>query len=109
MIWRIGHILDFYEQIEWVKAHTFQEVSFWTIPGNPGAWQGFDAERAAQGDIAKLRMALTGFSEIDLHAGLPLDSTDADTRKMTLQRLTPTFDLARDIGASVVQYIPTER
>ena len=109
MIWRIGDILDFYEQIEWIKANAFQEVSFWTIPGNPGAWQGFDAERATQGDIAKLRTALTGLSEIDLHAGLPLDSTDADTRKMTLQRLTPTFRLAGDIGASVITIHPDRK
>ena len=68
MIWRIGDILDFYDQVQWVKAHKFEEVSFWTIPGQPGRWQGFDAENATQQDVMKLKESLTGISEVDLHA-----------------------------------------
>jgi sugar phosphate isomerase/epimerase len=102
MIWRIGDILDFYDQIEWVKRHRFEEVSFWTIPGQPGHWQGFDAENATQQDVMKLKEALNGVSEVDLHAGFPMDSANQDKRKTTLQKLTPTFELAGRIGASVI-------
>ncbi len=103
MIWRIGDILDFYDQIEWVKTYEFEEVSFWTIPGQPGHWQGFDAEHAIQHDVAMLKKALTGsISEVDLHAGFPIDSTNQDTRTANLQNLTPTFELAGKIGASVI-------
>lgn len=109
MIWRIGDILDFYDQVEWVKAHSFEEVSFWTLPGEPGVWQGFDAEGATQDDIVTLRDALTGISEVDLHAGFPLDSTDDDARKATMERLIPTFRLAEYIGASVVTIHPDGR
>jgi sugar phosphate isomerase/epimerase len=109
MLWRIGDILDLYEQIEWVKEHRFQEVSFWTIPGIPGAWQGFGAEQATQDDINKLKSALVGIPEVDLHAGFPLDSTDADSRKATIQRLMPTFELAEAINASVVTIHPDQR
>ena len=109
MIWRIGNILDFYEQLEWVKDNGFAEVSFWTIPGIEGAWQGFDAEHATQEDIAKMKDALAGISEVDLHAGFPLDSTDADSRKATLKKLTPTFRLAEAIGASVVTIHPDRK
>lgn len=109
MLWRIGDILDLYEQMEWVKTHAFEEVSFWTIPGNPGIWQGFDAEKATQDDIAALKKALAGISEVDLHAGFPLDSTDEDTRKATIQRLIPTFRLAEDIDASVVTIHPDKK
>jgi len=106
MLWRIGDILNLHKQIEWVKAHAFEEVSFWTIPGNPGVWEGFDAEHASQADIAALRKALTGISEVDLHAGFPLDSVNADARKLTLQKLDSTFTLAKAIGASVVTVHP---
>jgi sugar phosphate isomerase/epimerase len=102
MIWRIGDILDFYDQIEWVKTYEFEEVSFWTIPGQPGHWQGFDAEHATQHDVVMLKKALTGISEVDLHAGFPMDSANQDTRRANLQKLTPTFKMAGEIGASVV-------
>ena len=109
MVWRIGDILDFYDQIEWVKTHAFEEVSFWTLPGKPGTWQGFYAEQATQDDVATLRKSLSGISEIDLHAGFPLDSTDENTRKATLQKLAPTFRLAKDIGSSIVTIHPDKR
>ena len=102
MIWRIGDILDFYDQIQWVKTHKFEEVSFWTIPGQLGRWQGFDAENATQQDVMKLKKALNGISEVDLHAGFPMDSANQGKRKITLQKLTPSFELAGNIGASVV-------
>lgn len=108
MIWRIGEILDFYEQIKWIKEHEFEEVSFWTIPGSPGRWQGFDAEHTTPDDVEKLKNALAGF-EVDLHAGYALDSTDADSRKETLEKLTPTFNLAKSIGASIVTVHPDKK
>ena len=109
MLWRIGDILDLYEQIDWVKAHDFEEISFWTIPGNPGVWQGFGAEEATQDDIAKLKAALAGIPEVDLHAGFPLDSSSAEARAETLRRLTYTFRLAEEIGASVVTIHPDKK
>ena len=109
MLWRIGDILDLYKQIEWVKNHKFQEVSFWTIPGTAGAWQGFDAEQATQERISKLKSALVCIPEVDLHAGFPLNSTDVDSRNVTLQRLIPTFKLAEAINASVVTIHPDQR
>ena len=109
MLWRIGEILDLYEQIEWVRTHGFEEVSFWTIPGKPGVWQGFGAEHATEDDIATLREALNGIPEVDLHAGFPLDSRENCAREATLRRLTPTFRLAETIGASVVTIHPDGR
>lgn len=106
MLWRIGDILDLYNQIQWVKSNDFEEVSFWTIAGNPGVWQGFDAEGASEESIAKLKKALAGIPEVDLHAGIPLDSRDEKTRKATLEKLDATFRLAKNIGASVVTIHP---
>jgi sugar phosphate isomerase/epimerase len=106
MIWRIGDILDFHDQIEWVKAHAFQELSFWTLPGEPGVWQGFDPAQATQDDIATLKDALFGISEVDLHFGFPLNSINEDTRRATIQRLIPTFRLAEEIGASTITIHP---
>jgi sugar phosphate isomerase/epimerase len=106
MLWRIGNILDLHEQIEWVREHKFQEISFWTIPGTAGKWQGFNAERATQDDIATLKDALVGIPDVDLHAGFPIDSTD---KEATIQRLMPTLKLAESINASVVTIHPDQR
>jgi len=106
MLWRIGDILDFYDQLDWVKANRFEEVSFWTIPGSFGHWQGFDAEQASKNDIFALKNALYDLSEVDLHAGFPLNSMDEDSRNETLQRLIPTFELAGNIGASTITIHP---
>jgi len=106
MIWRIGSILDIYDQIHWVKTHGFEEVSFWTISGNSGVWQGFDAERANEDSISKLKKALAGISEVDLHSGIELNSKDENTQRATLQKLIPTFELAAAVDASVITIHP---
>jgi sugar phosphate isomerase/epimerase len=98
MIWRIGDILDFYAQIAWIKTHGFDAVEFWTSPGKPGIWQGFDVRRASRGEITHLKQALEGFKEIDIHA----DFDEAEARA----RMDPVFALAADIGAKVITVHP---
>jgi len=66
MVWRIGHILDFYDQIRWMRKHGFQSVEFWALPGSPGNWQGFDIQNASRADINKLKQELAGLKEVDI-------------------------------------------
>jgi sugar phosphate isomerase/epimerase len=105
MIWRIGDILDFYEQIAWVKAHGFEELSFWTMEGVAGVWQGFDVHHATQSDISKLKGVLDGI-DVDIHAGFDERRmsliAEYSVRKTTIDFLLPTFQLAEKIGAKVI-------
>ena len=106
MIWRIGDILDFYEQIEWMKVHDFEAAEFWTLPGSPGRWQGFDVQNASQEKIAQLKQALDGFEEVDIHAGFnEIGIQQGGLAKETIS-MEPTFELAAEIDAKVITVHP---
>lgn len=107
MIWRIGDILDFYEQVEWVKAHDFKAVEFWTLPGSPDVWQGFDVQNASPENVAQLKQALDSFDEVDLHAGF--DEQGIKTGGEESIPLEPTFELAAEIGAKVITVHPGKK
>jgi len=104
MIWRIGDILDFNEQIEWVKAHGFEAVEFWTLPGSSGVWQGFDIKNASPENIAQLKRILDGFEEVDIHAGFNEMGLRLGGKEII--RMEPTFELAAEIGAQVITVHP---
>jgi len=104
MIWRIGDILNFYGQVEWVRAHDFEAVEFWTLPGCPGVWQGFDVQNASPENIAQLKQALDGFEEVDIHAGF--DEQGIQIGSGEIIPIEPTFELAKEIGAKVVTVHP---
>lgn len=96
MVWRIGGIVDFYEQIEWLRGHGFEAVSFWTCGGVEGEWEGFDGLRAGESEVRRLREALREFARVDLHAA----ATPTDAGGVT--ELERTLDFAGEIGADVV-------
>jgi len=109
MIHRIGDIVDFYEQIKWVKEHGFKEVEFWTLPGSLGGWQGFDVQSASRREIARLKEALEGFEEVDLHAGFnEIGILLSGSTKETVE-MEPTFELAAEIGARIVTVHPVPK
>ena len=96
MLWRIGDLLDLYAQIEWVRAHEFEALSFWTMAGKAGVWQGFDVLNATPAQVSRLRAAVDGL-EVDLHSGfddsrMSLCSVDEDLTAATVEELIPTLD-----------------
>jgi len=104
MIWRIGDMLDFYEQVEWVKAYNFEAVEFWTLSGKPGVWQGFDVQNSSPENIARLKRALNGFEEVDIHAGF--DEQGIKIGGDESIPIEPTFELAAEINAKVITVHP---
>lgn len=110
MLWRIGETVDFWTQLEWVRQHRADEVSFWTHPGIPGVWQGLDPWAASADDKRRLRQALGGFKVVDLHgaAGAQWDlerrlcATDEATRRTGVQKLRELVDFAAEIRADVI-------
>jgi len=109
MIWRIGDILNFYEQVEWVKVHDFEAVEFWTLPGSPGVWQGFDVQNASPENIAQLRQTLKGFEEVDIHAGFNEQGIQIGGLGEESIPIEPTFELATQLGAKVVTVHPAPK
>ena len=53
MCWRIGDILDFDAQVQWVKEAGFESIAFHASPGHPGKWRGVDPAQADAGTIRK--------------------------------------------------------
>lgn len=106
MLWRIGDLLDLYAQIEWVRAHEFQALSFWTMAGKSGVWQGFDVLNATPAEVSRLRAAVDGL-EVDLHSGfddsrMSLCSVDEELTAATVEELIPTLRLGAELGGGVV-------
>jgi sugar phosphate isomerase/epimerase len=106
MVWRVDGILDLYEQIAWVKTHGFEAVEFWTLPGEPGVWQGFDVGSASRGDVETLKRALDGFEEIDVHSGFDVVGRPQPGFGDQPVQMEPTFELAAEVGAHVVTVHP---
>ena len=107
MVWRIGEILDFYEQLSWISSHGFEAVSFHTVAGVPNRWEGFGVREAKEKDIEKLRCSVKDFSEVSLHApfesfGISLISPDLQIRESSIAEFGLTIRLAGLIGAEIV-------
>ena len=109
MIWRIGDILDFYEQIKWVKENSFKAVEFWTLPGIPDVWQGFDVQNASQEDVTQLKKALDGFEEVDIHAGFNEIGSQLGSSGERNINMGLTFELAAEIGAKIITVHPISK
>jgi sugar phosphate isomerase/epimerase len=110
MVWRIGSLFDFYDQIAWIHDNGFEEVSFWTCKGETGVWQGFDVLRAKEEEINRLRQSLKCFNMVDLHIG-PIDtreidsslvSQDPEVRRMAIKLLETIFQFAREIKTNII-------
>lgn len=110
MIWRIGGMLDFFEQLTWVRAQGFEEVSFWSFAGDTDKWRGFDLITASASEFARLKRALVKFQEVDIHApaapwsdlDIGLTASDATARDKAIQKLRKLLDRAAECGAKVV-------
>ena len=68
MAWRIGDVLDFDAQIDWVREAGFESFSFHASPGVPGQWRGVDPTAADRLERQRLRDRLSVFSSCEVHA-----------------------------------------
>ena len=109
MLWRVGDILDFWEQLDWAARNEFTEVAFWTCAGKPGVWQGFDLWNAPDSDIDRLKRGLSRFAEVDLHAGVTLTggvgtapATGDLFHDEAVAEMSTIIRFAAEVGAKVV-------
>lgn len=107
MVWRIGEVLDFYQQIAWFEHHGFEGIAFHTAPCLTGEWASFDVRQASAAERSPLKEALARFAEVSLHGEFDnydvcLCSPNEMVRQASVQTLRRTLELAAEIGASVV-------
>ena len=114
MLWRIGERLNFFSQLDWVRDNRFDEVSFWSFPGDSERWRGFDLVASAQSDLHRLKDALSGIAEVDIHApsapwsdlDTGLTSPDPAARQQALDQLQRLLERCAHIGAKVLTLHP---
>jgi len=105
MCWRIGDILDFDAQVQWVKEAGFESIAFHASPGHPGKWRGVDPAQADAQERQRLRDLLAPFKRREIHAPFSAELAH-ETPAAVLRQLETTFAFAGDVGANVVTVHP---
>ena len=101
MLWRIGDVLDFDEQLAWTRNAGFGGVGFHASAGVPGEWRGIEPATCDPAERARLRGELAAFSLAELHAPFAIELR-AESLAASVAALTPVLQLAHDLGAGVV-------
>jgi len=101
MLWRIGDILDFDEQLAWTRKAGFDGVGFHAAPGTPGQWRGLEPTECDSARRAAVREALSSFTFTEIHAPFRIHLT-GDSLAAGLEELAPILQFAADLDVSVV-------
>ena len=101
MAWRIGGLLDVYQQFDWILSAGFDGVGFHASQGVAGQWQGVDPAGCQGEKRTQLRRLLERFALVEIHAPFALELSTATLRR-SMDGLDPVLAFAGDIGASVV-------
>jgi len=101
MVWRIGDILDFDQQVEWVANAGFESISFHASAGVPGQWRGVEPAAASPAERQRIKRLLARFTGCEIHA--PFDAVlRPETPEPVLKRLEEVIAFAGDVGAAIV-------
>ncbi|HPO11962.1 MAG TPA: sugar phosphate isomerase/epimerase [Candidatus Hydrogenedentes bacterium] len=101
MCWRIGDILDFDAQVQWVKQAGFESIAFHASAGDPGKWRGIDPAHADAQERRRLCDLLATFRRREIHAPFSAELAP-ETPPVVLEQLEATFAFAGDVGANAV-------
>ena len=101
MAWRIGDILEFDKQIEWIHNAGFDGVSFHASPGIPNKWRGVDPAVTGNDERLRLKRKLSVFGMCEIHAPFAL-TLKTDELTPIAEKLTDHIRFAGDVGASVL-------
>jgi sugar phosphate isomerase/epimerase len=101
MLWRIGEILDFDEQLAWTRDAGFDGVGFHASAGVPGQWRGIDPSACTAGERKRLRREIAAFAFAEVHAPFSIVLT-GETLTDDIAALGPILEFAGDLGVGVV-------
>jgi len=101
MLWRIGGLLDFHQQLAWTREAGFDGVGFHASAGVPGVWCGVEPSTCNATERARLREELEPFSFTEIHAPFAI-LLQSGTLSSSLDALRPVLELARDLAVGLV-------
>lgn len=101
MLWRIGELLDFDQQLVWTRDAGFDGVGFHASTGAPGKWSGIEPATCDATRRACLRQEIGRFAFAEIHAPFAID-LQTETLSASMTALAPVLDLAKDLSVGVV-------
>lgn len=101
MLWRIGELLDFDQQLAWTREAGFAGVGFHASAGVPGQWRGLEPAACDPTERARLRRELGRFSFAEIHAPFAIELR-TEVLAASIAALAPVLKLAQDLGVGVV-------
>ena len=101
MLWRIGQLLDFDQQLAWTRDAGFDGVGFHASAGSPGKWRGLEPSECSAAERKRLRRQIRDFAFAEIHAPFRIELSD-ETLSAGPVALEPILEFARDLGVGVV-------
>ena len=101
MLWRIGELLDFDEQLAWIRDAGFGGVGFHASAGVAGKWCGVEPSTCDAAERKRLRRKIGRFSFSEIHAPFAI-TLRLETLPSDLAALMPVLDLAKDLDVGLV-------
>ena len=101
MLWRIGDLLDFDQQLAWSLETGFDGVGFHASAGVPGQWRGMEPATCSAAERLRLRELVSRFAFAEVHAPFRIELR-SDNLAWGIAELAPVMKLAGDLGAVVV-------
>ena len=101
MLWRIGELLDFDQQLAWIRDAGFDGISFHASAGCPGQWCGIEPSTCDAKERARLRGEIGKFSFSEIHAPFAI-KLSTDMLSSSITALAPVLKLAEDLGVGRV-------
>ncbi len=101
MLWRIGKLLDFDEQLAWTRDAGFDGVSFHASAGSSGQWRGMEPSDCNVVERKRLRQEIGRFSFSEIHAPFAV-VLRRDDLASGMVSLKPILQFAQDLGVGIV-------
>jgi sugar phosphate isomerase/epimerase len=101
MLWRIGEILEFDQQLKWTLDAGFGGVGFHASAGTPGKWCGVDPSACGALERERLRREITRFAFAEIHAPFAIELRN-ENLAVSAAALMPVLELANDVGVGLV-------
>jgi sugar phosphate isomerase/epimerase len=101
MLWRIGKLLDFDQQLAWTQDAGFGGVGFHASVGVPGKWCGIEPSACDAVERTRLRREIGRFSFAEIHAPFAIELR-SETLSSSITALMPVLKLAEDLDVGLV-------